>query len=255
MSTPFSWPHGRAAAVSLTYDDALPVHHESVAPALEAHGFCGTFYTPVNSNLIDDPDTWRRVAEAGHELGNHTLFHPCRKSSDGSMEWLDDGHDLKRYTIERWQREVGLANRVLSLIDGRTICSFGNTCHHTTVGPDDALESIDPHVMRFFNAARGDNRAQIFDPVTCDLTNLGCFSADARSLDELRPQIEKAMAQGGWIIYCMHGVGRDHRLKIDAEEHALLLEYLAHERDSVWTAPLTDVAEYLHAARDDQAEA
>jgi len=48
----------------------------------------------------------------------------------------------------------------------------------------------------------------------------------------------------------MHGVGRDHRLRIDAEEHALLLEFLAQRRESVWTAPLTDVAEHIHAWRD-----
>ena len=35
MSTDdFRWPDGQECAVSLTYDDGLPVHHEHVGPAL-----------------------------------------------------------------------------------------------------------------------------------------------------------------------------------------------------------------------------
>ncbi len=250
MSLQFSFPQGRRAAISLTYDDALPVHHEEVSPALEAHGLRGTFYTPINSNLVDDPDAWRRVAGAGHELGNHTIFHPCRKRYDGTMDWLDDGHDLRRYTLERWQREVGLANRILALIDRRTIRSFGNTCHHTTVGPDEHAQPIEPHILKFFSAARGPVTQQVINPQAANLESLGCFSADGRSFDQIRPEIDRAIEQRGWIIYCAHGIGRDSHLIWDAEEHELTLEYLRDRSADLWAAPLTDVAEHIQGWRE-----
>ena len=75
----FDWPEGKRGAVSLTYDDALPVHYERVAPLLEDHGLRATFYTNVLS-LGANPEAWRQVAACGHELGNHSIFHPCRKS-------------------------------------------------------------------------------------------------------------------------------------------------------------------------------
>ncbi|MCC5843850.1 MAG: hypothetical protein JJU05_06320 [Verrucomicrobia bacterium] len=48
--------NGRRAAVSLTYDDCMDCHLDLVAPALEARGFRGTFYTPVNATLMERMD-------------------------------------------------------------------------------------------------------------------------------------------------------------------------------------------------------
>lgn len=249
MPMPFAWPEGRRAAVSLTYDDGLPQHRQEVAPLLEHHGLRATFYLPINSDLVDEPGAWHRVATAGHELGNHTIFHPCRKRDDSSTDWLDDGQDLRRYTIARWEREVGLANRILTMIDRRSIRSFGNTCHQVTVGPDDAPVSIGPSILRFFSAARGRRTDTPIDPITCDLADLGCHTADGRSFEQLVPEIERTMEVGGWIIYCMHGVGGGHGLSIDGEEHALLVDFLAGLSDMVWTAPVAEVAEHVQAAR------
>ena len=75
----FQWPKGRQGAVSITYDDALTCHHQLVAPAWEAVGLRATFYTPIRSTFMQETEAWRAVAAKGHELGNHSLFHPCRK--------------------------------------------------------------------------------------------------------------------------------------------------------------------------------
>ena len=82
--------------VSLTYDDALPCHFESVAPLLEEHCIRGTFYVPCGPALFAHADAWREVAAQGHELGNHTVFHPCR-----DQPWLDEAYNLSHYTARR----------------------------------------------------------------------------------------------------------------------------------------------------------
>jgi len=69
---------GKKAAVVLTYDDALNAHLDNAIPLLDSLGLKGTFYltafAPGSKNRISD---WRTTAANGHELGNHTLYHPC----------------------------------------------------------------------------------------------------------------------------------------------------------------------------------
>jgi peptidoglycan/xylan/chitin deacetylase (PgdA/CDA1 family) len=74
----------RAAAapttVSLTFDDGFADQYQNALPALRAHRFRATFY--VNSGHLEDSSvfmTWAQVrvlAEAGNEIGGHTLDHP-----------------------------------------------------------------------------------------------------------------------------------------------------------------------------------
>ena len=75
---PLVFPNGAHAAVSLTYDDGLTSHFEDVAPTLERYGLRGTFNTPIaRASVMQHAPAWRALAARGHELGNHSLFHPC----------------------------------------------------------------------------------------------------------------------------------------------------------------------------------
>lgn len=71
----FQWPNGNAVALSFSYDDGYPEGASIAAPQLEEHGIRGTFYLTwsfMHSNVA----AWKRVQDAGHELGNHTFTHP-----------------------------------------------------------------------------------------------------------------------------------------------------------------------------------
>jgi peptidoglycan/xylan/chitin deacetylase (PgdA/CDA1 family) len=93
-----------SALVCLTYDDALPVHREIVAPELAKRGLRGTFYIPTaRDDLHEHPDDWRRVTAMGHELGNHSCFHPCRTRAD--WDWKPP-YRLEEYTRERVHDEL-----------------------------------------------------------------------------------------------------------------------------------------------------
>ena len=238
------WPEGKRGAVSLTYDDALPVHYERAAPLLEDHGLRATFYTNVLS-LGANPEAWRQVAACGHELGNHSIFHPCRKSPRHG--WLDEAYDLKTYTPRRWTDEMRAADIVLNLVDGRTERSFGNTCCNTEIGDGETAHSLEPLIEELFVAGRGPLCDRTVTADGLNLAALGHFSGDARSFEALREEIEAGLASGGWNIYMIHGVGEGtHGLFIDPEEHRKLVEYLGGQID-IWTAPLADVASHLRA--------
>jgi len=239
----FRWSGGAHGAVSISYDDALPCHYQLVAPAWESQGLRVTFYTQIYG-VMDNPDAWREVAQKGHELGNHSIFHPCRKH-DG-VTWLADEYDLSRYTPTRWSDEMRIASSILSSIDGKTERSFGNTCCNTELGEGDTLHSLEPLIEELFVAGRGPFNKQAVDVSAINYNALGHFGADGRTFEDLKQEIDTGIEAGGWVIYMIHGVGEGtHGMCIESAEHQRLVDYLGERQDTIWTAPVAIVARYL----------
>jgi peptidoglycan/xylan/chitin deacetylase (PgdA/CDA1 family) len=241
----FSWPQNRKAALSLTYDDALSCHHRSVAPLLQRHGLRGTFYAPICSRFLQESDAWRQVAKDGHELGNHTLFHPCYGAKRQDIAWLDAGYNLRDYSPKRWHDEVTVANWALQQVAGQTRRTFGNTCHNRWIGDGDSRLCLDTLILEHFVAARGGNTGRAVDPAAPDFTNLGTQGADRRSFDELRAELSAVREAGAWMIYTMHAVGPGESVHFTEEaEHRQLVEWLASQTD-FWVAPVVEIATWL----------
>jgi peptidoglycan/xylan/chitin deacetylase (PgdA/CDA1 family) len=240
------WPKGAKAAVSLSYDDSVPVHHLHVAPLLEQHGLRGTFYLSMWN--LESPEAWKGVAAKGHELGNHSLFHPCRKTP--GQNWLAAEYDLTAYTPKRFRDELALANKMIDLLDGGKPRTYGNNCTNLTIGRGEAETPMDPILAGLFVAGRGNITNQPVSPDTVVFTRLGHYSGDGKTFAQMRAEIEAAREKGGWIIYMFHGVGPGtHNLFVADEEHRQLLEWLAQERASLWTAPVVEVAQHLKTAK------
>ena len=178
---------GRRAAFSLTYDDACPEHRERVAARLHAAGIHATFYLPAAWPQVQDhAAAWRSVAALGHELGNHTCHHPCRKDCAG-REWVADGFDLAHYDQPRIEAELAEANRLLQAIDGRRQRSFGNTCHEDRFGTGATAGTISRLILNHCVAARGAYaRERIIAPATADPANLRVIQSRLRIPPRLR---------------------------------------------------------------------
>ena len=249
-SAGFRWPAGQQGAVTLSYDDAVVSHFESVAPQLEQAGLRGTFYIQADSpGFRLHTDRWRQVAQAGHELGNHTLHHPCRKDQPGQHTWLADDYNLSEYTPQRWLAEMRLANLILYLVDGKTERTFGNTCCDNYVGPLDNKVCLEELIPQLFVAGRGELVSRPIDPTAANLANFGHYSGDRKSFEQLRDEIEAAVREGQWVFYMFHGVGQGtHSLYIEAQEHEKLVAYLAANKNRIWTAPAVDVARHIRDA-------
>jgi peptidoglycan/xylan/chitin deacetylase (PgdA/CDA1 family) len=97
---------GAAVTVSLTFDDTLSPQLEA-ASILEDHGLLGTFY--VNSPRLHagsagqraylSVDDARALADAGHEIGGHTLSHPSLPGLprlEAEREIVNDRRELAR---------------------------------------------------------------------------------------------------------------------------------------------------------------
>ena len=97
----FPWPNGARAAIVLTYDDSLRSQLDIAVPQLDAAGLKGSFF--LNGTMpLEAVESWRAVAASGHELGNHSLFHPCPAASFPA----DPRYHAENYTVATMIRET-----------------------------------------------------------------------------------------------------------------------------------------------------
>src|ERR1700754_2277189 len=126
--------NNKACAVVLTYDDAIDAALDNVIPALDSLNLRGTFYLIGSSPaLAARMPEWRKAAAHGHELGNHSLYHPC----DGSLPgrgFVTPETDLSKYTIARAVKEIRMNNTLLKAIDGKSTRTFAYPCGDLTIG-------------------------------------------------------------------------------------------------------------------------
>jgi len=137
QSMPTTWPGGHRAAIVLTYDDALRSQLDNAVPVLDAAGFKGTFFLSGTFKQ-EDVDRWRAVAKRGHELGNHTVFHPCAK---GSFD-MPPQQDTANYSVAWMLKEIGAMNTMLAAIDGKPEHTFATPCGQHVAGGEDYLPAL-----------------------------------------------------------------------------------------------------------------
>ncbi len=236
--------NGKQCAVALTYDDAIDVDLDNAIPALDSLGLKGTFYLIGSSSAVTKriPE-WRKAAANGHELGNHTSFHPCNGQLPG-RSFVRPDNDLSRYTISRMTTETRFTNTLLAAIDGKTERTFAFPCGDKKIG-DTAYYDF---VKNDFVAARG-VRGGLQAAADVDLADINCYMINGQNAEYMINLVKKAKATNTLVVFLFHGVGGGHGLNVDLREHSKLLHYLKEQEKEVWTASMLDIAKYIKAAR------
>lgn len=195
------WNH-KSCAVVLTYDDAIDVDLDNVIPALDSVGFKGTFYLIGSSSVVANRmEGWRKAAAEGHELGNHSLFHPCDGSLPGRT-FVSADNDLNKYTVKRAVAEIRQTNVLLHAIDRKTRRTFAFPCGDMTI--HDTL--FYSGLSNEFAAARGVRG--IFDTLgKVNLDNVDCFAMNGNTADQMIALVRHAMESHTLLVFLFHGVG------------------------------------------------
>lgn len=232
--------NGKKCAVVLTYDDALNVHLDKVIPMLNEYKFKGTFYligsSPVVAKRIAE---WRLAAKKGHELGNHSLNHPCDGTLPG-RSFVSQETDLSKYSVARAVKEVQTTNILLEAIDGKKERTYAYPCGDLKIGESYYYNSL----KQDFIAARGvsSNYPKIKE---IDLSNVNAFSQKQTTGEHMIEEVKKAQSAGSMIVFLFHGVGGEHSLNVELDEHKKLLDYLKKNKKDIWIAPMVDVARFI----------
>ena len=242
-ATPFAWPDGKQVALSLSFDDARASQVQGGTALLDKYGVKATFYL-VPSSAERQLDGWRRAAAGGHEIGNHSLNHPC----SGNFAW-SRSKALEDYTLDQIERELTDANRRITELLGVTPASFAYPCGQTFVGRGEQTKSYVPVAARLFTTSRGWLDEAPNDPAYVDFAQITGIESDGKDFDRIRTIVEDARKTGLWVVLAGHDIGRDGPQTTRMSMLDALCAYAANPANGVWIAPVGTVAKYVQAQR------
>jgi peptidoglycan/xylan/chitin deacetylase (PgdA/CDA1 family) len=183
------------------------------------------------------------VAANGHEIGNHSLNHPCT----GNFDWQTDASMLENYTLARMERELLRANRFLHATLGVRPTSYAYCCGQNFVGRGLRLRSYVPLVARLFAVGQAGFSETYANPNRCDIAQVPSIRFDNKTFEELLETLNSAVADGCWLILMGHEVG-DIRSKQTTSASALrrLCSHLRGHPD-IWVDTVTAVGRHVGA--------
>lgn len=260
--------------VTFTFDDGLENHLDVVMPAMERRAFRGTFFVnPAAPTFMRRIDSWRDAASRGHELGNHTLFHPARRGKS----YITEGNAIENYTLERMRHEMQAANAQLTAIDGKLTRTFAYPCCNTVLGRPGIVKSalaalgldrtrIMGLVMQhpwldlgsreksyvqlandLFPASRvgGETFSRTPDHYPPPRGEVPCIMLDDKKNEDVDGALSEFDRAGdGWLVFAAHGIGGGHHLACTMD----LFEYLLGKiHDHGWMVKtFVDAAELVY---------
>ncbi len=230
---------GKKCAVVLTYDDAINEHLDNAVPLLDSLDIKASFYITAGSAAVRSRlNEWKKLAANGHELGNHTLYHPCAGGT--GREWVPAEYDMNTYTIRRMEDEIRMTNTFLHSLDGKNKRTFAFTCGDMKIKDSFFLNGM----KNEFVAARA-VRNEMHPINEVDLYNIDCYMVNNHTAEQMIAWVEKARQTNSLLVILFHGVGGGNSLNVSVDEHRKLLNYLKQNEKDLMLAPLLTVAEHI----------
>jgi peptidoglycan/xylan/chitin deacetylase (PgdA/CDA1 family) len=236
------WPQGKRAALSISFDDSRDSQLNNGIPLLDRYGVKGTFY--VMPRVVEkNPDGWKNAQSSGHEIGNHTMTHPC----SGNFGFAQH-NALEEYSLARMEAELQDANDALRVLLGAQPQTFAYPCGQTYVGRGEATQSYVPLAARHFLAARGFNGESANDPRFCDLAQLIGIPGDIADFAIVKDRLDKTLADGFWLILAAHDVQESGGQAIAPQTLEAICRY-GEEHPDLWVDTVANIAAYIRAQR------
>jgi peptidoglycan/xylan/chitin deacetylase (PgdA/CDA1 family) len=235
----FTWPDGKRAALSITFDDARTSQVDSGTALLDKYGIKATFFV-VPPTVEERLDGWKKVVANGHEIGNHTSNHPCT----GNFSWSAK-NALENYSLDDMRNELIGCNKRIKELLGVEPEVFAYPCGQKFIGRDTNTKSYVPLVAKMFILGRGWRDEAMNNPDFCDLAQVSGIEMDGKNFDEILPLIEEVRRTGQWLILAGHEMGdsgvQTTRLKMLKQ----LIEYVRDPANGIWIAPVGTVAKHI----------
>lgn len=240
----FKWPEGKKMALSLTFDDARLSQADIGIPLFDKYGVKATFYLSPGA-MIERADVWRKAAVNGHDLGNHTLFHPCT----GNFDWTGNSA-LENYTLAAMYNELDSANRIIEKVTGVIPVSFAYPCGQTFVGRGIDTRSYIPLIATMFESGRGWLNEGPNNPAFCDLAQLTGMELDGKSFEEIKLLIEDAKSTGKWLILAGHEINESGVQTSLISTIEAILQYALDPANKIWIDNVHNISTYVKSYRE-----
>jgi peptidoglycan/xylan/chitin deacetylase (PgdA/CDA1 family) len=239
----FAWPEGKQIAISLSFDDARASQVDAGTALLDEYGVKATFYVVPNS-VKQRLEGWKKAAENGHEIGNHSYNHPCT----GNFPWSRQ-KAIENYTLKKMKKELIMANHEIeNLLDIKSEV-FAYPCGQTYVGSGKNTRSYVPVVSKLFLSGRGWLDEGPNDPQFCDPAQLTGMEMDGKEFEQILPLIENAKKTGAWLVLAGHEMGSSGSQTTRLSMLKKLIEYAQNPANGIWIAPVGTVVKYIKAQK------
>jgi peptidoglycan/xylan/chitin deacetylase (PgdA/CDA1 family) len=238
-SASFQWPEGNKAAISLSFDDARESQVIAGTPLLDQYNIKATFYV-VPASVEKQLEGWKKAVASGHEIGNHSLRHPCTENFEWSREKA-----LENYTLDQMKTELIQCNNRIKELLGVKAEVFAYPCGQKFVGRGEQTKSYVPVVSKLFLAGRGWRDEGANDPEYCNFTQLTGIEMDGKNFDEILVLIEQAKRGGMWLLLAGHEMGDSGQQTTRLDMLKQLSEYVKDPANNIWIAPVGTVAKYI----------
>ena len=238
-TTPIKWPEGKRVAVSLTFDDGRLSQVDKGITLLDQYNVKATFYL-MPSSLKERLEGWKKAAASGHEIGNHSLNHPC----SGNFEWSRH-KALENYSLEQMRNELSTSNKEIETLLGVKSEVFAYPCGQTFIGRGVNTKSYVPIVAELFLCGRGWMDEAPNDPTYCDFAQLTGVEMDGKDFEQIKPLIESAREHNYWLVLAGHEMNDSGNQTTRLSMLKKLIEYAQDPANGVWLAPVGTVAKYV----------
>jgi peptidoglycan/xylan/chitin deacetylase (PgdA/CDA1 family) len=235
----FRWPEGKRAAISLSFDDARLSQVDRGLPILDTYGVKATFYV-VPDRVEQRLSGWKKAVANGHEIGNHTLTHPCT----GNFPWSRE-KALEEYSLEDAERELDEANAAIERLLGVRPTTFAYPCGQKFVGRGLSVKSYVPLVAKRFVVGRGAFDEVANNPAFCDLAQVMGIDLDELDFKQVRQLVDAAVADGRWLVLFGHEVGEAGHQTTFASTIDDLCRYAQDPANGLWIDTVAAVGQYI----------
>ena len=239
----FVWPGGKEAAISLSFDDGRYSQVEHGTAFLDSLNVKATFYV-IPSAVEKRLDGWKKAVANGHEIGNHSLYHPC----SGNFVW-SKGHALENYTVDSMQAELKAANDLIQRFLGVKPRVFAYPCGQKFVGRGVQVKSYVPLIAGMFISGRGFLEETANDPAFTDFAQITGIDMDGKDFEQILPIIETARKNGQWVVLAGHEMGEGGAQTTRLTMLRKLIAYAQDPANKLWIAPVGTVATYIEQHR------
>ncbi len=242
----FQWPEGKKMGLSLTFDDARLSQADKGIPLLDKYNVKATFYLSPD-NMMQRLETWKKAVSNGHEIGNHSLVHPCT----GNFDWSRN-KALEDYTLQQMSMELDSANKLLKEVLGIRPVSFAFPCGQTFVGRGMMTKSYVPLISSMFETGRGWLGEGPNDPAFCDMAQITGMELDGKSFDQIKKLIESAKSSGQWLVLAGHEMNEGGNQTSLLATIEAICQYASDPANGIWLDNVHNIAAYIKEKREEK---
>lgn len=181
---------------------------------------------------------------SGHEIGNHSLYHPC----SGNFVWSRT-HALENYTLDSMRNELTEANSSIKKLLGVEPKVFAYPCGQKFVGRGVNTKSYVPLIAEMFITGRGFLEETANDPAFTDFAQITAIESDGKDFEQILPLLQEARKNGQWIVLAGHEMADGGAQTTRLTMLRKLIAYAMDPANKLWIAPVGTIANYIQQHR------